>query len=880
MEYMGLNEIRERFLKYFEENGHLRLASASLVPQNDKSLLVINSGMAPLKPYFARIEQPPSLRVTSCQKCLRTNDIDNVGITSRHGSFFEMLGNFSFGDYFKEGSIKFTWDFLLNVMGIPESRLFASVYEEDDEAYDIWHNIIGLPKEKIFRMGKDDNFWEVGLGPCGPCSEVYFDRGEEYGCGKPNCTVGCDCDRYIEIWNNVFTQFNKNEDGTYTKLAYNNIDTGMGLERLGMVMQGVTSLFDLDTLKMLRDHICKLANYTYNTDAKKDISVRVITDHVRSITFMISDGILPSNEGRGYVLRRLLRRAARHGRLLGIEKGFLPVLAVTLIDSSKQAYPELAEKQDYILKLLTVEENRFFETIDSGLGLLRDLVENLRATAGSTVSGTDAFKLYDTYGFPLELMEEELLGEGFTVDREGFYAEMEQQRTRGRASREASTYMGAEDTVFNRLDKAIHSTFTGYDKLTDNSQIIYLIANDTVVESVESGTQAVIITENTPFYARSGGQNGDIGAIITDTASFIVTDTQKVTGDKIAHFGHVEDGTLYAGQTAKLTVDIIYRLNISANHSVTHLLHKALKEELGNHVEQAGSQVREDGLRFDFTHFEAVTTETLRRIERRVNDYILMAMPIDTIVTGINEAKQMGAVALFGEKYGSTVRVVNIANTSIELCGGTHVANTSLVSSFRILSESGIAAGVRRIEAVTREEALKSYHSDRETLENIASAVNVPVESAYKKITTMLATAKEINKEFEKLRAAANSGVVDNFMLGKTTIGSINVVIAAVEQSSDVNELRAMGDKMRERIKSGVVITSNAFDGKITLIVSVTDDLVKKGIHAGNLVKKASQAAGGSGGGKPNMAQAGLKDATALGIAIEAIKYELEAANL
>lgn len=865
MQALGLNEIREKFLAFFESKDHLRLKSFSLVPQNDKSLLLINSGMAPLKPYFTGKEIPPRKRVTTCQKCIRTGDIENVGKTARHGTYFEMLGNFSFGDYFKNEIIPWAWEFVTKVLKIPEDKLYVTIYQDDDEAFDIWHNVIGLSTDRIVRMGKEDNFWEHGLGPCGPCSEIYYDRGEAFGCGKEDCGVGCECDRFMEFWNLVFTQFEKQEDGTYTKLEHPNIDTGMGLERMATIMQNVTSIFDVDTIKAIRDEVCKIANVKYMEDDKKDVSIRLITDHIRSVTFMTADGVLPSNEGRGYVLRRLLRRAVRHGRLLGIDKMFLAKLSETVIEVSENAYPELAEKQDYIFKVLSVEEQQFHKTIAYGTDILKQYIEQLKGSNQKTLSGQQCFKLYDTYGFPIDLTKEILEEEDLDLDEDAFYKEMENQRVKARLAREETTYMGADDTVFNKLDVAMTSKFIGYDYLkADNSKILAITKGDKIVNtiSVNDKDEAIaLILDITPFYAQSGGQEGDKGTIKTNSGIFKVTDTIKAGGGKIAHIGYVTEGKIDVDDNAIAEVDNKIRLNTARNHSATHLLQKALRIVLGNHVEQAGSNVNAERLRFDFTHFEAISTENLNKIEDLVNKSIFDAMQIVIKETPIEEAKKMGAMALFGEKYGDVVRVVNMSDYSIELCGGTHLKNTSQVGLFKIVSETGVAAGVRRIEAVTGETAINVFKSYEEKLNKVANILKTNTNNIEKKIDFILLENKELKQKIDKLESKMAGSVIDDILSSIEDINGVKVVASKLN-NFDGNNLREIGDKLKEKIGSGVIVLASSKDGKVNFVVMVTDDIVKKGVHAGNIVKEAAKLAGGGGGGRPNMAQAGAKDET------------------
>ena len=750
MQPYGVNQLRKMFLEFFESKGHLAMKSFSLVPHNDKSLLLINSGMAPLKPYFTGQEIPPRKRVTTCQKCIRTGDIENVGKTARHGTFFEMLGNFSFGDYFKEEAIRWTWEFLTEVVGLDADRLYPSVYVDDDEAFEIWNKKIGIPAERIFKFGKEDNFWEHGSGPCGPCSEVYYDRGEKYGCGKPDCTVGCDCDRYMEIWNDVFTQFDNDGNGNYTELEQKNIDTGMGLERLASVVQDVESIFDVDTIKALRDHVCRLAGKEYGKEYNNDVSIRVITDHIRSVTFMISDGIMPSNEGRGYVLRRLLRRACRHGRLLGIHKGFLPELAQTVIEGSKDGYPELEEKKEFILKVITKEEEQFNKTIDQGLGILADMTAQLEAAGEKTLNGEDAFRLYDTYGFPLDLTMEILEEKGISVDEEGFKKCMEVQRTTARNAREVTNYMGADVTVYESIDPSVTSTFVGYDNLSWKSDVTVLTTENELADALSEGERGTVFVSETPFYATSGGQEADTGYIRTEEGEFKVEDTIKLLGGKIGHVGVMTKGMIRTGEKVTLTVDEKKRALSARNHSATHLLQKALRTVLGTHVEQAGSSVNEDRLRFDFTHFSAMTAEELQKVEEIVNAKISEGLPVVVKNMPIEEAKKTGAQALFGEKYGEIVRVVDMNGFSIEFCGGTHVKNTSEIMAFKIISETGVAAGVRRIEALTSEGLMKYYAGLEDKLKNAAHLMKTTPDGLSDKITHMMAENKALHGEVEK----------------------------------------------------------------------------------------------------------------------------------
>lgn len=861
------------FLEFFESKGHLAMKSFSLVPHNDKSLLLINSGMAPLKPYFTGQEIPPRRRVTTCQKCIRTGDIENVGKTARHGTFFEMLGNFSFGDYFKNEAIEWSWEFLTEVVGLDPDRLYPSIYEEDEEAFEIWNKKMGIPAERIFRFGKADNFWEHGSGPCGPCSEIYYDRGEKYGCGSPDCTVGCECDRYMEIWNNVFTQFDNDGHGHYSELEQKNIDTGMGLERLASVVQDVDSIFDVDTLKALRDHICRLADTEYGKDAQADISIRVITDHTRSVTFMISDGIMPSNEGRGYVLRRLLRRACRHGRLLGIEGSFIPELAQTVIEGSKDGYPELEEKKDFILKVIAKEEDQFNKTIDQGLGILAEMTAKMEAEQTTTLSGADAFKLYDTYGFPIDLTKEILEEKGMQVDEEGFHASMEVQRKTARAARGETNYMGADVTVYESIDPSITSTFVGYENLAWKSPITVLTSDTEIVEAISDGQRGTVFAEETPFYATSGGQEADTGIIRTVEGEFKVEDTVKLLGGKIGHVGVVIKGMIKTGDQAELCVDAEKRALSARNHSATHLLQKALRTVLGTHVEQAGSSVNEDRLRFDFSHFSAMTAEELQKVEAIVNEQIVAGLPVKVENMPIEEARKTGAQALFGEKYGDVVRVVNMGDYSIEFCGGTHVKNTNEIMAFKILSESGVAAGVRRIEALTSKGLIRYYDNLEKKLNEAAKVLKATPDNLAEKIAHLTAENKALHSEVESLKSKLAQDAMGDVMDQVQEIKGVKLLAAEVD-GVDMNGLRDLGDQLKEKLGEGVVVLASGNDGKVSLMVTATDAAMKQGAHAGNLVKAIAGLVGGGGGGRPNMAQAGGKNPAGIQ---EALKKAAEA---
>jgi len=864
----GVNELRKMYLDFFASKEHLVMNSFSLVPHNDNSLLLINAGMAPLKPYFTGQEIPPKRRVATCQKCIRTGDIENVGKTARHGTFFEMLGNFSFGDYFKREAINWSWEFLTKVIGLEEDRLYPSVFETDDEAFDIWNKEIGIPAEKISRFGKEDNFWEHGAGPCGPCSEIYYDRGEKYGCGSPDCKVGCDCDRYMEIWNNVFTQFENDGKGNYTELENKNIDTGMGLERLAVVVQDVDSIFATDTIKALLNEVCKLANTEYLKDANKDVSIRVITDHIRSATFMISDGIMPSNEGRGYVLRRLIRRAARHGRLLNIDGKFLAKLSNTVIEMSKDGYPELETTKDMIFNVLTEEENKFNKTIDQGLSILADMESEMAKNGEKTLSGKNAFTLYDTYGFPLDLTKEILEEKGISVDEDGFKAEMENQRVAARNARKTTNYMGADETVYQLIDANITTKFVGYTDLTHTSKITVLTTDKEIVQALADGDEGTILVDETPFYATMGGQQADVGFIKAGDNVFEVKDTIKLQGGKVGHVGYVVKGMFKVGDTVTLTVDEENRLATGKNHSATHLLQKALREVLGAHVHQAGSLVNADRLRFDFNHFTAMTPEEIAKVEKMVNEQISKGVEVVTSEMSLEEAKKTGAMALFGEKYGDTVRVVKMGDFSTELCGGTHVSNTSAIANFKIVSESGIAAGVRRIEALTGSGLAAYYAKLEEDLHAAAKAAKTDVASLVKKIETMQEEIKALQSENQKLKDKAAKDALGDVMDQVKEVNGVKVLATKLE-GVDMNGLRNLGDELKTKLGEGVILLASAVDGKVSLVAMATDSAMKQGAHAGNLIKEIASTVGGGGGGRPNMAQAGGKNPAGIDDAIE-----------
>jgi alanyl-tRNA synthetase len=874
----GVNELRKMFLEFFESKEHLAMKSFSLVPKNDNSLLLINSGMAPLKPYFTGQEIPPRTRVTTCQKCIRTGDIENVGKTARHGTFFEMLGNFSFGDYFKREAIHWSWEFLTEVVGLDPDRLYPSVYENDQEAFDIWEKEMGIAPERIFRFGKEDNFWEHGAGPCGPCSEIYYDRGEKYGCGEPGCTVGCECDRYMEVWNNVFTQFENDGKGNYEELVQKNIDTGMGLERLAVVVQDVDSIFDVDTLQALRDKVCEFANVKYQSDEATDVSIRLITDHIRSATFMISDGIMPSNEGRGYVLRRLIRRAARHGRLLGVEGKFLAKLSETVIETSKDGYPELEEKKAFITKVLSQEEDKFNKTIDQGLSILSDFEKTLEEKGEKTLTGADAFKLYDTYGFPLDLTKEILEEKGFEIDEEGFAACMQEQREKARNARKTTNYMGAEATVYEEIDASITSHFCGYERNEAKGTILALTTETEVVDAIVAGDKATIITDVTPFYATSGGQAADAGVITVEDGVFRVEDTQKLVGGKIGHIGVVESGMFKINDMVTLKIDQEQRALTAKNHSATHLLQKALRTVLGSHVEQAGSSNNKDRLRFDFSHFSAMTKEEIAQVEAIVNEKIAENLAVVTEVMSMEEAKKTGAMALFGEKYGDEVRVVKMGDFSVELCGGTHVDHTGVISAFKILSETGVAAGVRRIEAITSDAVFEYYDELEKTLLQAAQIVKAKPGNLMERLEHLMADMKALQSENESLKSKLAQDALGDVMNQVTEVKGVKLLAANVKDV-DMNGLRDLGDQLKEKLGEGVVVLASEMGGKVSLIAMATEEAMKAGAHAGNLIKGIAKLVGGGGGGRPNMAQAGGKNpagiADALAEAVAVLESQL-----
>ncbi|HIS81495.1 MAG TPA: alanine--tRNA ligase [Candidatus Scatomonas merdavium] len=876
MKKYGVNELRRMFLEFFESKGHLAMKSFSLIPQNDKSLLLINSGMAPLKPYFTGAEIPPRKRVTTCQKCIRTGDIENVGKTARHGTFFEMLGNFSFGDYFKKEAIHWSWEFLTEVVGLDPDRLYPSVYLDDDEAYRIWNEEIGIAPERIFKFGKEDNFWEHGSGPCGPCSEIYYDRGEKYGCGKPDCTVGCDCDRYIEVWNNVFTQFDNDGEGHYTELAQKNIDTGMGLERLAVVVQDVDSIFDVDTIQALRNEVCEIAGKEYHKDHDTDVSIRLITDHIRSATFMISDGIMPTNEGRGYVLRRLIRRAARHGRLLGIDRLFLAELAGAVIAGSKDGYPELEDKKEFIFTVLNNEESQFNKTIDQGLRILSEMEQRMNEKGEKRLGGEDAFKLYDTYGFPMDLTQEILEEKGYEIDVEGFRSCMKEQQERARKARETTNYMGADATVYDQIDPSVTTEFVGYDHLEYESEITVLTGETELKDSLMEGEKGTVIVKQTPFYATMGGQQGDTGLIETAGGVFEVEDTIKLRGGRYGHVGVMKSGMISRGEKAALKVSAAGRKDTEKNHSATHLLQKALKMVLGSHVEQKGSLVTPSRLRFDFAHFQAMTADELKQVEELVNREIQENLPVSTDIMSLEDAKKTGAMALFGEKYGDEVRVVSMGDFSRELCGGTHVHNTGEVMLFKIVSESGIAAGVRRIEALTGRGVIEFYQKEEEQLHEAAKALKSAPAEVAEKIAHLQAELKALHSENESLKSRLASESLGDVMDQVTEVKGVKLLAASVPDV-DMNGLRELGDQLKEKLGEGVLVLASAKDGKVSLVAMVTEEAQKAGAHAGNLVKAAAALVGGGGGGRPNMAQAGGKNPDGIPAMIAKVPELLEA---
>ena len=856
MQWTSLNDLREKYLAFFESKEHLRLGSFSLVPNNDKSLLLINSGMAPMKKFFTGEVTPPHVRVTTCQKCIRTPDLERVGITARHGTFFEMLGNFSFGDYFKKEAITWAWEFLTVTLEIPSELLWPSVYEEDDEAYEFWRDVIGVPEERIVRMGKEDNFWEHGTGPCGPCSEIYFDRGEKYGCDSPDCKPGCDCDRYMEIWNNVFSQFNNMGDGTYTELEHKNIDTGMGLERLACVMQDVDNMFEVDTIRNILDNVCRISGKEYGQDNSTDISIRAITDHARAATFMISDGIIPSNEGRGYVLRRIIRRAVRHGKLIGINRPFFMELCDTVINENKQGYPELIEKQQLISKVINNEEASFNKTVDQGLSMLEELTKE-----GKTFSGEDAFKLYDTYGFPIDLTKDILNEKGIELDEARFKELMEEQKQKARNARKSSDGESWKSDGIT-FDNVAESIFVGYTENSCDTQVLDIVVENEHVDAAFENQKAIIVLKETPFYAESGGQVGDSGVIKTANGEFMVADTTKTTGGIITHFGTIKNGVISVGDTVSASIDVVRRDAIRRNHTAAHLLQAALRKVLGNHVEQAGQLVNEKAVRFDFTHFSALTIEELKAVEDNVNNAILNAITVENTEMPIDEAKKLGAMALFGEKYGDVVRVVNALGVSVELCGGTHVDNTSKLGLFHINSESSVAAGVRRIEAVTGANVLTVIENYIKLAADTADALkSTNINDIAKRADAVMSELKETQKNLEKAEAQLANAKMGSILDGAVEVGGIKV-IAKELKGADANELRKMTDIIKADNSDAVAVFAGINGEKLTFCAACGKDAVAKGVHAGNLVREIAKLTGGNGGGKPDSAMAGGKDIT------------------
>ncbi|WP_411678694.1 alanine--tRNA ligase [Clostridium thailandense] len=868
MEKLGLNQIREMYLSFFESKEHLRMPSASLIPKNDKSLLLINAGMAPLKPYFTGMQVPPRNKVTTCQKCIRTGDIENVGKTSRHGTFFEMLGNFSFGDYFKEEAIPWAWEFITEVLKLPKDRLYVTIYLDDDESFDIWTKKVGVDPSRIFRLGKDDNFWELGVGPCGPCSEIHFDRGAGNISSADEFVKAADEDRVVEFWNLVFTQFDKDEEGNYNKLAKPNIDTGMGLERIATIMQGKNSIFEVDTLRAILDEISKTSNTKYGSSEKSDISMRVITDHIRSVTFMISDGILPSNEGRGYVLRRLLRRAAKHGKSLGINGEFLYKLTDVVIDNASGNYPELKEKREYIKKVIKLEEERFAETIDSGMQILNEYIEELQNSSTSMLVGDKAFKLYDTYGFPIELTQEILEEKGMTVDLEGFNKEMQSQRERARAAREETNYMGAEDTILNKIPLEIETEFDGYDVLDLNSKVKILIKEEEFVNQLNEGEKGVIITEKTPFYAEMGGQVGDKGIVTLGSFKAEVLDCKKNLAGKVLHFVKVISGSVKVNEEITLKVNEQRRNNIRRNHTATHVLNEALRKVLGDHVHQSGSYVDDDRLRFDFNHFEAVNDDELEKVEKLVNENVMKVMDVKTQVMTLEEARESGAIALFDDKYKDEVRVVSVGDFSKELCGGTHVVNSGQIGLFKIVSEAGVAAGIRRIEAVTGPRAIAFVEEKNNLVKEISNKLKCAEKEILHRLDVQFAELKEKDREIVELKSKLASGSENEILNNGKEIKGVKLLTGMLKDI-DGNSLRELADKIRSKAGECVVVLGSTCEGKVQLVAMATKGVIEKGVHCGKIIKEVAAVTGGGGGGRPDMAQAGGKLPEKLDKAIE-----------
>ena len=866
----GVNELREMFLSYFESKDHLRLSSFSLIPQNDASLLLINSGMAPMKPYFKGEVEPPRKRVCTCQKCIRTGDIENIGKTARHGTYFEMLGNFSFGDYFKSEAIAMCWEFLTKVVGLDENRLYPSIYENDEEAFEIWNKEIGLPADRIFRFGKKDNFWEHGSGPCGPCSEVYYDRGEKYGCGEPGCTVGCECDRYMEVWNNVFSQFDNDGQGNYTELVQKNIDTGMGLERLAVVCQDVYSLFDVDTVMNITNHVTAITGASYGQSVKTDVSLRVITDHIRASTFMIADGVLPSNEGRGYVLRRLLRRAARHGKLLGVNNPFLFEVVGTVVKENEGHYSYLRERADYITKVVKVEEENFARTIDTGMQIFATKMAEHKAEGKTVFSGEDAFLLADTYGFPIDLTVEMVEDEGMTLDMEKFTESREEQRVRAREARKALGDLGWAGIDFGK--EMPETQFVGYTTLTNDAKILAVVCEDELQQTVGEGAEAILVLDQTAMYAEMGGQVADHGTICCGDAVFAVNNVQKNKGGKVMHYGKVVSGVFNVGDAVTVTVDADRRNSIMRAHSATHLLQTALRAVLGDHVHQAGSYVDEDHLRFDFTHYSAMTAEEIAKVNELVQEAIFTGYCVDIREMSIEEAKASGATALFSEKYGDTVRVVNMGGYSIELCGGTHLDNTAKVGAFRIVSEASVASGVRRIEAITGKAFVADAAKTRDLVSDVCAAVKVKnAADLADKLAAQMEEIKALKKEIEQFKAKEAAGAVDKMLASATQVGAVKV-LTVNQPDADANALRHMGDVLKDKESSVVAVLVSVAGEKVTFLAVCGKDAVKAGIRAGDIVKHVCGICGGSGGGKPDSAMGGGKDASKVAEALASVE--------
>ena len=871
MKKMGLNEIRNEFLDFFQEKNHLILPSFSLVPKNDKSLLLINAGMAPLKSYFTGGAIPPNKRVATCQKCVRTGDIENVGKTDRHATFFEMLGNFSFGEYFKDEAIEWAWEFMTERLEIPRENIWVTIYFDDDEAFEIWNKKIKIPKEKIIRLGKEDNFWELEVGPGGPCSEIYIDRGEEYGCGKSTCKPGCECDRYVEVWNLVFSQYDKDEDGNYNPLPNPNIDTGMGLERIAAVMEGADNIFEIGIINDLLKEVEKISGEEYRKDKKVDESIRVITDHIRAITFLVSDRVLPSNEGRGYVLRRLIRRGARHGKLLGIDGIFLYALSEKVIQLWKEEYTELAENEEKIKRIIKIEEKKFEETIDQGINILNKYIEDMENNNEKTLSGDKAFKLYDTYGFPLDLTREILEEKALKVDEKEFNIEMEEQRERARNARNGSkTEAWGKDELTSRF-KEFKTKFIGYTTTESNSRIIGLFKDEEKVSILKNGEKGIIILDETPFYGESGGQVGDIGVIKGQNFESKVLDTQKTKNDIIYQFVEVESGEIKNGEEVFARVDRTRRKDIARNHSATHLLHKALKDVLGNHVNQAGSLVLPDRLRFDFTHYDAVTKKELDKIEEIVNKKILEGLNVSVIETSMNEAKKRGAIALFEDKYKEDVRIIEMGSFSKEFCGGTHVDNTSNIDLFKIVSESSIASGVRRIEAITGRKVYSHLKHMEEEIDSISNILKSNKDNVLEKVKSMSEEIKEKEREIQSLKSKIASSLSDDILEQKHSIEGINLITYKVKDM-DMNSLRSLGDEIKNHLESGVVVLASVSENSVSFVSMVTKDLINKGLHAGNIIREVAKVAGGGGGGRPDMAQAGGKDPSKVDSSLELVE--------